>query len=260
MKRLVIGLLVLAVVLVAADFGAAAVAESMVSRQMRSQLNLADDPSVRINGFPFLPQALAGHYQSMDVEAQRISAGTLDELSVRAQLRNVTAPLPMLLGTGPKTIGVQVAEGTIRIPAKAVEKLVPEVQKLRVEPVNDFVVQQAVDDGADPALEDIDPDRAVRLVATSPLIEDGTEVGVIAAMELADGRVRLAPRDIRLSGSSEQIAPQVEQVLRRAFTLTLDPGRLPLQVTPTKVRAIDDALEVSGRARDLSLGAAASGG
>ena len=39
------------------------------------------------------------------------------------------------------------------------------------------------------------------------------------------------------------------------FTITIDPGSLPLQVAPTKLRATPDgALEISGRARDLTLG------
>jgi len=71
MKRMVIALLVLVGLLVAADFGAAASAESAVSRQMREQLGLVDDPSVRINGFPFLTQAAAGRYRSVDVSALR---------------------------------------------------------------------------------------------------------------------------------------------------------------------------------------------
>jgi hypothetical protein len=261
MKRLVIGLLVLIVVLVAADFGAAAVAESAVSRQMRSQLNLADDPSVRVNGFPFLTQALAGEYGSIDVEAQRLSVGQLDELTVRAQLRNVSAPLSMLLGSGPKTIAVQSAEGIVRIPANAVEGLIPEVQKLRIEPIDDFALQQAIDDGADVSLGDLDPDLAVRLVGTTSVLGQSTEVAVIAAMELVDGRIRIEPQDVKADGlSASALPPDTRRELKQAFTLTLDPGALPLQVTPTRLQAVDGALELSGRARDLDLGGAATPG
>ena len=99
MRRLVIALLVLIGILVVADFGAAALAESAVSRQMRSQLSLADDPSVRINGFPFLTQAVSGQYSSVDVAAQRISVGQLQELGVRTQLRNVSGETPISLAT-----------------------------------------------------------------------------------------------------------------------------------------------------------------
>ena len=74
MKRLVVAVLVIVGVLVAVDFAAAALAESAVSREMRQELGLADDPSVNINGFPFLTQAASGHYSSIDVDAQHIGA------------------------------------------------------------------------------------------------------------------------------------------------------------------------------------------
>jgi len=258
MKRLVIAILILIPVLVAVDFGAAAITESAVSRVMRSQLGLADDPSVRINGFPFLAQAAADEYSSVDVEAQNISVGPLREVGVRAQLRAVKAPLPMLLGPGPKTLQVQVAEGVVRIPADDVERLVPGVAKLRIETVDDFALEQAIDGGADVAIADIDPDLAVRLVGSSVLF-GRSELAVIAALELADGEIRIVPRDIRLTGGgANQLPAAVQQQLQRLFTLRIDPGALPLQVTPTKLRAVNGGLEISGRTRNLTLGDAAS--
>ena len=104
MRRLIIIVLVLVGVLVAADFGAAALAESAVSRQMRGELGLVDDPSVRINGFPFLTQAIAGTYPSVDVDATRIPYGSFKELEINARLHDVSAPLSMLLGSGQKSI------------------------------------------------------------------------------------------------------------------------------------------------------------
>ncbi len=264
MRRLVIALLALLGVLVVADFGAAALAESAVSRQMRSQLALADDPSVRINGFPFLAQAVAGKYGSVEVDAQRISLGQLRELGVRAQLRDVEAPLPMLLGSGEKTLLVRAAEGTVRIPANDVQRLVPGIQKLRIETIDEGALEKAIDDGADVSIGDIDPDEAVRLVGTSTLFGQTTEVTVIATLELAGTQIQIVPQDVRLGAQGAPPMPAAtRQSLQRLFTVRIDPGALPLQVTPTKLRATPDgALEISGRARDLTLGgsSSASGG
>ena len=259
MKRLVIALLVLAGLLVAADFGAAAVTESVVSRQMRSQLGLVDDPSVRINGFPFLTQAVAGEYGSVDINADRISVGQMREVGVRAQLRNVSAPpLATLIGSGLTTLQAKAAEGTVRIPANDVQRLLPGVVKLRIESLDDGAIEQAIDDGADVTLGDINPNLAVRLVGTSPLLGTQAEVSVIAALELADGQIRIVPRDIRLGGGAPALPAAIQQQLRQLFTLRIDPGSLPLDVTPTKLRAVDDGLEISGRARDLTLGGPAT--
>jgi hypothetical protein len=255
MRRLVIAVLVLAGLLVAVDFGAAALAESAVSRQMREQIGLADDPSVRINGFPFLTQALSGEYSSVDVSADRISVGRLDDLSVYAHLSDVTAPLPMLLGSGPKTLRIEKVEGTVRIPAESLESRLPAIEDLRIENVNDYVLEQAVSDGADESLTKIDPDNAARFVGTTTLLGEEVEVAVIAVLELVDGEAKIVPRDIRLGGDDAPRLPDAAQrTLRQLFTMRLDPGSLPLEVTPTSLEARGGALEISGEARDLVLG------
>lgn len=270
MRRLVIALLVLAGLLVAADFGSAALAESAVSRQMRSQLGLADDPAVRINGFPFLTQAISGTYSSVDVDANRISVGDLKELSVSAQLRDVDAPLAMLLGSGAKTLKVREAEGTVRVPAGDLERLVPGVADLRIETLDRNALQQAAEDGDDPALADLDPERTVRLVGTGSLPEslpvslpglsggDEIEVTVIASLGLAEGRIRIEPRNVELGGAAQDL-PNIPSALLNGFAdkfeVPIDPGTLPLEVTPTDVRAVNGQIEVSGEATDLVLGA-----
>ena len=80
----------------------AALAESAVSRHMREQLNLSDDPSVRVYIFPFLVQVVAGTYRSVDVTAEHISVGPLRDVQLRTQLRGVQVPLSELLGGGPR--------------------------------------------------------------------------------------------------------------------------------------------------------------
>jgi len=243
---------------IAVDFGAAALAESAVSRQMREQIGLVDDPSVRINGFPFLTQAISGEYSSVDVDATRIRVGELRELTVHAQLRDVTAPLPMLLGSGPKSLSVREVEGTVRIPADDIERLVPGMDDLRIENVDDYAIEQAVEDGADKSLRTIEPENAVRLVGTTALLDEETEVSVIAALELVDGQAQIVPRDVRIGGDdAEPLPPAVQRTLTQRFTLRIDPGSLPLAATPTRLRAAGGAIEISGYADDLTLGDAA---
>jgi hypothetical protein len=258
MRRLIIALLVLVGLLVAVDFGVAALAESAVSRQMREQLGLVDDPSVRINGFPFLTQALTGHYRSVDVSAQRISVGQLRELEVRAQLRDVTTPLGELLGSGPRTLRVQEAEGTVRIGPDDLERLLPGVDRLRIENIDAEALERAVADGGDPSLLEIVPDRAARLVATTSVLDQ--EVSVIAVLRLADGQAQIEPRDVRLGDADALPLPSVAQrTLSELFTLRVDPGSLPLAVTPTTLRPRDGTLEISGTAENLVLNAALTG-
>lgn len=256
MRRLVIALLVLVGLLVAVDFGAAALAESAVSREMREQIGLADDPAVRINGFPFLTQAVAGEYSSVDIDATRISVGELRDLSVSAQLREVTAPLSMLLGSGPKSLVVEEADGTVRIPANDLERLLPGIEKLRIETVDAELLEQAVEDGGEVSLLKIDPDEAARLVGTYSLFGQEIEVAVIAVLDLVNGQAQIVPRDIRLGGGDAPALPEpAQRALERVFSVRVDPGTLPLEVTPTTLQAVDGALEISGTTSNLVLGA-----
>jgi hypothetical protein len=254
-KRLIIGLLVLVGLLVAADFGAAALAESAVSRQMREQIGLPDDPRVRINGFPFVTQALAGTYSSIDVSAPRLQVGALQDVEVTAQLRDVEAPLSEVLGPGPRSLRVGSAEGTVRIGPDDIERLIGSVERLRIETVDDEALAQLVEDGGDASLADIDPDRSARLVGTTEVLGMSTEVAVLVVLELDDGVVRVVPRDVRLGGASEPLPEAVQAAVRSMFTVEVDPGSLPLQVTPDELRAVDGVLQVSGSATDLVLGA-----
>jgi hypothetical protein len=255
MRRLVIALLVLVGLFVAVDYGAAALAESAVSRQMREQIGLVDDPSVRINGFPFLTQAISGDYSSVDVDATRIRVGELQELTVHAELRDVSAPLPMLLGSGPKSLSVKEVEGIVQIPASDVERLVPGIEKLRIENVDDYALEQAVDEGGDKSLRTIDPENAVRLAGNITLLGEEQEVAVIAMLELVDGQAQIVPLDVRFGGiDADPLPASVQRTLQQQFTLRIDPGSLPLAATPTKLRAVGGALEISGYADDLTLG------
>jgi hypothetical protein len=258
MRRLVIALLVLVGLFVAVDYGAAALAESAVSRQMREQIGLVDDPSVRINGFPFLIQAISGEYSSVDVDATKIRVGELQELTVHAQLRDVSAPLPMLLGSGPKSLKVEEVQGTVQIPANDVERLIPGIEKLRIENIDDYALEQVVDEGGDKSLRTIDPNNAVRLAGTATLLGQQEEVSVIAELRLVDGQAQIVPRDIRLGGSdAEPLPAAIQRTLEQRFTLRIDPGSLPLAATPTRLRAAGGAIEITGFADDLTLGGGA---
>ncbi|MBV9921238.1 MAG: DUF2993 domain-containing protein, partial [Pseudonocardia sp.] len=199
MRRLIIILLVLGGLLVAADYGAAALAESAVARQMRGELGLVDDPSVRINGFPFLTQAIAGTYSSIDVDATRIPYGSFKELEINARLHDVGAPLSMMLGSGPKSLEVSSAEGIVKIDAADLQRLIPEAKKIRIESVDKTSLQQAVKNGADPSVASMSPEKTARLVGTIDFFGQSAEIAVLTTLEINKGKPLIVPVDARLS-------------------------------------------------------------
>jgi hypothetical protein len=260
-KRLIIVLLVLLGVLVAVDYGAAAAAESAVSRQMRERLGLADDPSVRINGFPFLTQALSGEYRSVQVEAQRVPVGQLRQVDVRAQLNDVTAPLSELLGSGPKTLRVANADGSERVGTTDLEALLPGVRKLTIANLDANALDALVRDGdADPSLRGLDPETTARFGGTVAALGQELDVAVVAELQILDGKMRIVPRDVRLGdvrlgdADADPLPAPVQSLIERLFTVQVDPGTLPFGVTPTKFRARDGELELLGTAQNLVIG------
>jgi hypothetical protein len=258
-RRTLAVVIVLVALVVGADYAAAALTESAVSRQMRTELNLVDDPSVRINGFPFLTQAVAGRYRSVDVTADHVTVGPLRDVQVRTQLRDVTAPLSQLLG-GSRTVAVREAEGTVRIGAPDIERLLPGVDKLYIDGIDANGLQKAVDDGADRALLQVDPATAARLGGTVDVLGTQQQVNVIAELQLAAGQAQIVPRDIRLGDANTELPAPVRRLLSDRFTLRLNPGGLPLQVTPTTLRATNGGLEISGLTGRLVFGAGRSSG
>ena len=75
MRRLLTALIVLLVLLVAADRIGVAVASNVIASKLRVSAGLSSEPSVDIRGFPFLTQALAGRYDQVDLHTGALSRG-----------------------------------------------------------------------------------------------------------------------------------------------------------------------------------------
>ena len=241
MKKAAIVLVVLAGLLVAADFGTAAAAEYQVSKRLRSHLNLPDDPAVRINGFPFLVQAFAGDYRNVEVNADGVTVARLRNLGVEATLHHVRVPFSELVSGSVETVRIDEVVGRVRIRADELKELI-NAEDLRVEKVTDrdrnAAGQQA-------------PDNAVKLTGVTDILGQRTTVTVIASLDLVDGQVQVQPHTVRVDDRT--LPPAIEQTVLRLFTTRLDPGTLPFSVTPTAVKAEDGALVVEGNAHDVVL-------
>ena len=93
MRKVLITLVVLAVLLIAADFGARAVAESKTADAVQSELGLTTVPDVSIEGFPFLLHAVQGQYPQVVITAGNIDNGLLPGMRAVANLNQVALPL-----------------------------------------------------------------------------------------------------------------------------------------------------------------------
>lgn len=98
MKGLLITLGVLVVLLVAADRVGVLVAEDQVAAQVQRQADLAGEPAVDITGFPFLTQAVAGHYDDVRIALTADDLGQPAGTSGQVSLQGVRLPLSDVVG------------------------------------------------------------------------------------------------------------------------------------------------------------------
>ncbi|MGA9312622.1 MAG: DUF2993 domain-containing protein [Pseudonocardiaceae bacterium] len=255
MRKLIIAVLVIVALAVAADFGAAAAAEYTVAKQLRQQLNLASDPSVQINGFPFLTQAVAGHYTSIDVQASGVSADPLHDLDVEATLHDVDAPLAEVISGDLHSVRVAKVDGRVRIKDTDLGRAIG-IEDLRIQQPSDQEVKELLPPGT-PTSNSPRGNRApIKMVATTDLAGQRTEVVAFGVIELTHGFVRITASDVQLGGGdggTVGLPRAIRQTLLNALSANVKTGGLPFAVTPTRIWVETGAIVVEGTANNVSL-------
>jgi LmeA-like phospholipid-binding len=270
-RKFIIVVLVVVTLAVAADFGAAAFAEHTVAEQLRQRLGLPSDPSVRITGFPFLTQALAGQYSAIDVRASGVSVGSLHDLDVEATLHDVEAPLPEVTSGQLSSVQAARVEGRVRIKDRDLGRAIG-IDDLRIQQPTDQELTELPSGtglrrtsagnaaaGLSAPPKDGGTRAPVRMVATITLAGQRTEVIAIGVIELTDGLVRITTSDVRLSpeGLGAVNLPRgIRQSLLKELSTDVKPGSLPFAATPTRVWVQDGSVVVEGTASNVTLGQA----
>jgi hypothetical protein len=115
-RKLLITLIVLAVLLVAADFGLRAYAESRTATAVQQELGTTAVPDVSIEGFPFLLHAVQGEYPQVIVTAANIDNGLLPGTRAELHLFTVTLPLRDALSGNTSQLAAQSTMLQVLIP------------------------------------------------------------------------------------------------------------------------------------------------
>ncbi|MGH3937067.1 MAG: LmeA family phospholipid-binding protein [Pseudonocardiaceae bacterium] len=262
MRKLVIAAVVLVGLGIATDYGAAAAAEYEVAKQIRAELGLAADPSVRINGFPFLTQALSGHYSAIETRATGLSVGPLHDVAVEATMRDVDAPLSEVTSGNLQSVYAAEVDGRIRVRDGDLGRAIG-IEDLRLQPASAEETQQLLPEGAlpDPASR-TDDLEAVRMVATTDLAGAPTGVIGIGIIKITGSRLQITITDVRLArdGVGEVSLPRpIRELLIQTLSTDVTPGGLPFTVLPTRVWVEPGSLVVEGTARGVSLGELGAG-
>jgi hypothetical protein len=260
-KRWIIVLVVLAALLVGADFGLAAFAEHTISQKAREQLNLADDPSVTIHGFPFTTQALSGDYGQITVSAAGVAVDKLRDVDLSAELNNVTAPLSDLLNGNTKTIKIGELEGSVTIKASDIARVSPldNVEDLKIEPSTEEYVKTGKDTMTDQEKkEDAELDKTAAGVRLSGYVQiAGTKVEIFcfAMIQVKDKAISISPQRLQFGNDKETtvVPPEVQKALLPNFEAKIDGGSLPFNVQPTAVRVNSGSVTLKGKANDVTF-------
>jgi hypothetical protein len=268
-RRWVIALVVLVLLLVGADFGTAAYAEHMISQKARTQLQLSDDPSVTIHGFPFLTQALGGDYSHISVSAAGVPVGgKLQDVALNAELEDVTAPLSDLANGNTKAITIGKLTGSVTIKAADLARVAPldKIKDLRIEPATTDYVENGDSGQGEPtptttttegqAAQD-ESSTGVRISGHLQFAGKDLEIFCFAMIE-ADakaGAIDFVPKRLQFGNDQETtVVPQaVQKALMPNFNASINTKDLPLSVTPTGVRVQSGSVTIKGEATNVSF-------
>lgn len=111
--RVLVGSLLLGVLLVLADRGAAVLVTRGVAAELRQSQQLATTPAVTVSGVPFLTQAVTGRYDEVDITMLDVPVGegiAVDRLD--ATLFGVRVPLRQAMTGGLISLPVERAEAS----------------------------------------------------------------------------------------------------------------------------------------------------
>jgi hypothetical protein len=268
-RRWVIVVGVLLILLVGADFGTAAYAEHMISQKARTQLNLTDDPSVTIHGFPFLTQALGGDYSHISVSAAGLPvADKLQDVAINAELEDVKAPLSDLANGNTKAITIGKLTGSVTIKAADLNRVAPldKIKDLRIESATTDYVMNGDASQSEPTPttttttegETVDESSTgVRISGHLQFAGKDLELFCFAMIEVdaKSHSIAIVPKRLQFGNdqASTVVPPAVQNALLPNFKGSINTKDLPLSVTPTGVRVQSGSVTVKGEAQNVSF-------
>jgi LmeA-like phospholipid-binding len=227
-RRLLIAVAILAVLLVVADRVAVAVADRAVAKQVRSSLELQDDPSVHISGFPFLTQALRGRYRDVHVKIPSVDSGPLRNVNVDARLLDVRAPLSDMVGGRLKQVPVSRITGTVAVGYDDLARA-SGIPGLTIRPTS----------------------GGLQVSGKLQVLGQQIAASAVAHVAVVNEDLVVTADHAQISGTNA--SPALLAAAARLLSFTVSPRQLPLALRITGVTTGADALSVSAEARNVVL-------
>jgi hypothetical protein len=227
MKKLLIALIVVVGLLIGADFGARAIAETQATNAL-AQRTEVNDADVDIHGFPFLTQALSGHYKHVtvtasDVELNRVSAATTIDAY------DVYYPLSDAIDQNVETMTTDRAVVTLRVPMSSIATVLN----------RPGVTVAAAGD-------------QVQITTTVTIAGRQIPVSATASVSVSDGTLHLKPSTVSFGSVDTSMLPQsVQDAAIKALTFAVPLDGLPVKVQSAQLSVDGSDLAITAEVHDV---------
>lgn len=231
MKKLVITLLVVLALLVGADFGARAIAESRAGEALAKEAGTTTAPNVDIIGFPFLTQAIGGEYGHITVSLVGTELATLP-LSGVLDLYQVHFPLSDAMRGNTSNVTAERATMVARTPVSGLAEAIGKP---------DLELAAA-------------PGGAVR-VSTSVTVGPATfQVAANATVTVSGNTLRVQVAAPQVGGLDvNELPAAVKAAAARALSFDLPLKGMPVKIETATVTVVGTEVVLSATGTDVEL-------
>jgi hypothetical protein len=230
MQKLLIGIVVLVVLGVAADFGAARLFESRVTDALQRKYDLSERPIVQVRDFPFLPHLASGRFSTIDLAATDASTRSISIAALELHMRDVRVPRSVLLG-GSGVVRVARTDGEVKLSQAELNRLLAD----RLQ--GGSLTLQAGE---------------VQLRLTTQILGRSLTGTAVGRLGVREGRITFTPETVLVDGVRDRV---LEQQLASRLTLDVPLPPLPAGFTVERIDVQPGAVVLSGRAGALQIAA-----
>lgn len=226
-------LLLLAVVVVAADRGAAWYAQQRLAEEAAAWATKVgapanEKPAVKVEGFPFLTQVLAGRYDGVSITARDVGTGGLMASRLDVRLSTVHLALPDLVAGDLSKGRAERVTATAYIPlSEFATALGPRGVKVRAE------------------------GNRLRIEVPFEIAGFKSTVASLADVEVVHGRLKVRLSDLTAAGS--ELPQSVADAVAKQLNTLLDPPKLPYGLLLDRVVLTKDGLAATASGRNVAL-------
>ena len=229
--RVWLGILVgLIVLLIAADRLGSLAARSAAQERLAQDAPFRSTPTVKINGVPFLTQAVRGVYRDVEVSGDLNQIGQIQTSSLDVHLHGVHVPLTDVIRRDVQTVPVDDVAGTLTIPYSEVARL-SKISNLTITPEGSKLRATAT--------------------ATLPVLGNDVTVTGVGVITLVDGQIKIELT--KLNAGPVTIPAALLPTVSSALSAQIPLPTLPYGLHLTEITTGSDGLHVAGAGSDLVL-------